>query len=637
MKLNLESHQLEPIRHLISKCKNQHGLIINHYMGTGKTLTALAFLKNFLNDKKTIIIPEGLENIWLKEIKNLEITNYKIITYKDLENSFPKYEEYIKNSVCIMDEAHIIQEVVKNFIYDNKNIIYNKKNGYDGKDDKWHQELLKKNVEIQRFLKTFYQTKKILLLTGTMVWNQDLKDLSWLINIAAGRTILPFDKDIFNEKVLKNSDIKQSLFNFLIPLIKNNPLNIIPKGKISRYERYLTDDEKGLGFLAQDIVKNKFLNTMNTYQPQNVLIPNVYFSRNNAKKYFEDILFKFILEKPLEIFFGETIRRYDSLYNFEKLDIEKLKKFGADKYISYYKYENNVNYPKMLKKTITVNYTLEQMTLLMRSILFPKVLKSQEYVDLNLVNDVVDAEFFKPDKIEYTDLTQIGNLYDNPEKFKEILKIYKSNNKSTIVYSNFHELGLLLFSKFLKNNNVSHEIYDLKSLKSKKNKMIKDFESGKNKMLLLHKNFYQGFSIKNCRVFHILEPLAIYEKNEQLLTRAVRYKSHNSLPVKERDVEIYQWVSTMYYDKNKLKQTKRYLELLKEENNSKTDLNIILKCVDFIDSPDDLLMLENNKLDNYNKEFEKTIKEISIKNTFDKTPDCAVWNDTFTGLKQCSL
>lgn len=636
MNLELEPHQLEPIRHLISRCKNQHGLIINHYMGTGKTLTALSFLKNFPKDKKAIIIPKGLDNLWLKEIERLEITNYKLINYEELETQFYNHEQYIKNSICIMDEAHMIQNIIKRFISNNKEIIRDNKQGIDKDPDDYYKKLIKKNVEIPRFLKTFYNTKKILLLTGTMVWNKKLNDLAWLINIAAGKTILPFDKDIFNEKILENNPIKQGLFKFLIPLIKKNPLNIIPKKEIKRYDDFLKDNEKGLANVVKDLVSRKTESLINIYQPSTVLEKEKFFSPKNAKKYFEDMLFEFILEKPLELFFGETIIRYDSLYNFKKLDVNKLKKMGADKYISYYNYENNDNYPKITMKKNSVNYTLPQMTLLLRTTLFPKFLTSQEYVDLNLSKDVLEAEFFKPDDIDYRELTHIGNLYDNPIKFKEILKLYKSNNKSTIVYSNFHKHGLLLFSKFLNENEVPHDIYDLNSSKIKKNKMIKDFESGKNKMLLLHKDFYQGFSIKNCRVFHILEPIEIYEKKQQLLTRTIRYKSHNGLPLKDRDVEIYQWSSTMYYDKNKLKQTKRYLELLKEEKNSRTSLNIILKSVDFIVSPDDIIMLDNDKLDNYNKEFEKAIKEISIKNT-KEIPDCAVWNDTFKDLKKCSL
>ena len=40
----LQKHQNESLKYLSEKCMNQHGLILYHKMGTGKTLTALSIL-----------------------------------------------------------------------------------------------------------------------------------------------------------------------------------------------------------------------------------------------------------------------------------------------------------------------------------------------------------------------------------------------------------------------------------------------------------------------------------------------------------------------------------------------------------------------------------------------------------------
>lgn len=58
-------------------------------------------------------------------------------------------------------------------------------------------------------------------------------------------------------------------------------------------------------------------------------------------------------------------------------------------------------------------------------------------------------------------------------------------------------------------------------------------------MLLLHPDFYEGFSIEGVRHFHILEPILEYYKQEQLFYRAIRFKSHYHLSKKDRNVNIY--------------------------------------------------------------------------------------------------
>ena len=114
-RITLLPHQIKPLEYIIARCRKQHGLILNHYMGTGKTITGIVFLKNFPKEKKVIILPKGLENIWRTEAKKLDLDtkNIKFITFSELDN-FEKYTEYIKDSICIVDEAHNLYNTIGN-------------------------------------------------------------------------------------------------------------------------------------------------------------------------------------------------------------------------------------------------------------------------------------------------------------------------------------------------------------------------------------------------------------------------------------------------------------------------------------------------------------------------------------------
>ena len=72
---HLYPHQYFTINYLERDCVNQHGLLVFHHMGTGKTATATAWLINrYLQHQKKhssstpfryrIICPELIRNVW---------------------------------------------------------------------------------------------------------------------------------------------------------------------------------------------------------------------------------------------------------------------------------------------------------------------------------------------------------------------------------------------------------------------------------------------------------------------------------------------------------------------------------------------------------------------------------------------
>jgi hypothetical protein len=72
---------------------------------------------------------------------------------------------------------------------------------------------------------------------------------------------------------------------------------------------------------------------------------------------------------------------------------------------------------------------------------------------------------------------------------------------------------------------------------------MEEFDSQETGLMLLHPEYFEGFSIKKVRFLHILEPLTEYYKVEQLRTRVIRFNSHIELKEEDRNVVILQWSS----------------------------------------------------------------------------------------------
>jgi hypothetical protein len=62
-------------------------------------------------------------------------------------------------------------------------------------------------------------------------------------------------------------------------------------------------------------------------------------------------------------------------------------------------------------------------------------------------------------------------------------------------------------------------------------------------LLLVNKIAAEGLALKSVRHIHILEPFWNYARIEQVIGRGVRYKSHELLPLKERNVQPYIYLS----------------------------------------------------------------------------------------------
>ena len=148
----------------------------------------------------------------------------------------------------------------------------------------------------------------------------------------------------------------------------------------------------------------------------------------------------------------------------------------------------------------------------------------------------------------------------------------------------------------------NNELFELpKNLREQIKKTQKDNLRGDIiKVLLTTKTGAEGIDLKNVRQVHIVEPYWNPVRLEQVKGRAIRVGSHIELPEKERQVDIYTYISTL---DPKMKKNEPIIER------------------DNISSDEALFELSNKKL-NVMKTFLRMIKEASV--------DCSLnYKDTY--------
>lgn len=115
------------------------------------------------------------------------------------------------------------------------------------------------------------------------------------------------------------------------------------------------------------------------------------------------------------------------------------------------------------------------------------------------------------------------------------------NRKKAIIFSSFLVKGLTTIEKIIEEINpvsIGHVTGKISPKQRQQN--IEEFNSDdKFRILLISKAGSEGINLKGCRSVFMLEPGWNYTEQEQVIARAVRYKSHDHLPFSERNVCIY--------------------------------------------------------------------------------------------------
>lgn len=213
--VNLYPHQSNTIRYLEAKCTNQHGLLVFHHMGTGKTATAVGWLINRKLQhvavhgegssappfKYRIVCPELIKQVWTgpegdPHKMGLDVDPECVKSYKEFEAELISDKATAADTNVVFDEAHHLVPIMRT------------------EENKYY-------VEVMRLFK---KASKVLLLTGTPE-QRDQADFMYLVNVVAGRTEFPVD---YHQLVEKYRDLrafearkKNFYFNWVAPHVRD--------------------------------------------------------------------------------------------------------------------------------------------------------------------------------------------------------------------------------------------------------------------------------------------------------------------------------------------------------------------------------------------------------------------------------
>ena len=198
-----KSYQQFVIDFLSAKCVNQDGLILYHYMGSGKTFTSIGLVIN-LGLPIVLLAPKGLLSMWESEYFNVynDIPHVaKMLSYEEFWDDMEKMDKQSKENARLWRQKHVL-------IADEAHNL-----------SAWLSSRLPVNRR-NACLNYLFQFNKRILLTGTPIyWGE--RDLSFLTNIACGRVLLPIDDNAFRKKYYSVIKKRSFLEGWMVPVTRN--------------------------------------------------------------------------------------------------------------------------------------------------------------------------------------------------------------------------------------------------------------------------------------------------------------------------------------------------------------------------------------------------------------------------------
>ena len=223
----------------------------------------------------------------------------------------------------------------------------------------------------------------------------------------------------------------------------------------------------------------------------------------DAKKYFPDVIYKYI---PIVI----EDEKYQNIYaRVAKGNVQQLE------------LDNNVEYDKMINNLI-------------------KQIKPQNDNDEDI--DVMDMRRSEESLTAYYNASRQLSNFIVYQKIKYIIDLIKKNKgQNVIIYSVFMNSCLLLIKRELLNEKIKFVSIDgdiTTKLRQSNLDKFNDISNDTN-VLLISKAGTEGVSTRRTRHIVICESAFNMALTEQAVARAVRFKSHDELKEKDRNVTVH--------------------------------------------------------------------------------------------------
>ena len=587
-------HQKTIINHLVASCPGQHGLLVAHQMGGGKTFTALMFMQNYRRSRHVIICPSFLKDLYGRESlkllgKPLRDTTV-VLDYDELHKCLRVGSiEFLRNAVLIMDEAHYLLEMFTNL----------------------------PATTFQQYYEVLMSLpKKSLIMTGTPVYNA-VTDLRILINIAAGKEVVPFREIEYINAFTSPNRFTTASFGYFVTALTSkwtkgivaavtaysvytlnkfttvDVLNMITLKAVNKVlervpgESGLANDPEFFEGLVKGIATSLTYEKisewsipagMNTLNQFSTSLWNFVISHPSTNKYVKFITnektktlflillgFNFLMNvykmlSMLKMLHSRLSSQNDPMF-YRVMDYEKMKR-ALGPYLSFYKLRAGTNgIPTTKENEINLMYDSHQTKLWTRMLY--NFLTDQDMVDLGITKKTLD---YSDGVLPASPVKQVNpQMYENfgrmisntapngkfPPKYEKCFELmckpWKDKRPhSAVVYSDF-EKGTASFLKFLeyKRTGLSfrYEVLTPFMSPSQRSVLLDEFGEQKIDVMVLYAGMYEGISFLKAAQLHILDPPQSYKSLAQLMGRVVRIHSHTGLPLEEQTVEYFHYIA----------------------------------------------------------------------------------------------
>lgn len=489
---------LQPSQKFVSEfmSPNTHynGILLNHYIGSGKTCSAISICEKWKHKKKIyVVLPAFLKGNFRDELRsscgnNNYLTDDEREELKKYNLSSEKYKNIIKKSDDRIDTVYHIYS-------------YNK----------FIQSLLNKEIKLDNCILVIDEVQNIVSESGSyykIIYDAIYKAPNNIKIVLLSATPI-FDKPVefaltFNLlRPKKQLPVGKEFYKKFIKIKKDNKGNIKMKTKnMKKFKQYIkgyisyyrgappfTFPESKIKYVKCEMEKfqyKSYVTVLSSEESSSVEMLKAY-----KKNIFEN---SEILDLPNNFFIGSRIisnvaypntshnvKGYESLTPNISKDLDMLKNYS----IKFYKIM------KKIKSTSGNTFIYSAF---------------KEYGGIKTLVKILEAHGYKNYLIHGAGKKRfaVWSGDESPEKKENIKKIFNDTNNK---------------------------------------------DGSKIRIILGSPSIKEGVSLLNVKIVHLIEPYWNNSRIEQVVGRAIRFCAHKNLPREERNVKVYIYIACSQYIK----------------------------------------------------------------------------------------
>ncbi|MDD2716577.1 MAG: DEAD/DEAH box helicase [Candidatus Wallbacteria bacterium] len=203
----------------------------------------------------------------------------------------------------------------------------------------------------------------------------------------------------------------------------------------------------------------------------------------------------------------------------------------VSRYYDFVDLEKLPSYPKLTEENCEI--TLDQFTQKKYDVSLSRLKKHLNYLD-----DEEDNErklIRSINKLQYCRQTILNPLYSDNKYYlspkvaqliADLKKVILDDDNRCLIYSNFVNAGVNTISYFLTKESIEHEVFIGDTSKEKRANVLKDFKSGKNRVVVFSNVGGEGLDLPQANKIFIIDPHFNPSIESQMLSRARRINSN---------------------------------------------------------------------------------------------------------------